>query len=285
VSIEQAQTKRRDEPRLSFPRAVHGEWIKFSSLRSSWWLVGASTFISIAYAILTSWVLGRFVGGAPTAANGGSGAMNGLRSTDALSSGAVISQLIFSVLAAMFITTEYRNGTIRSTLAAVPRRSWMLLAKAVVMGATAFALSFVTSWLSLVVSAPFGGKQVTNNVFSVQALHVTAGIALAAALVAIFGLAVGSLMRHTAGAITSIAVFLYLISNLLIVLPWQWARDVGQILPGNAGRGLSSLSGSDGLSRIMGDMFLSFWPGLLASAAWAALPLLLALILLQRRDA
>ncbi len=43
------------------------------------------------------------------------------------------------VVAAMFITAEYRRGLIRTTLAASPRRGRVLAAKAIVIGAVTFA--------------------------------------------------------------------------------------------------------------------------------------------------
>jgi regulation of enolase protein 1 (concanavalin A-like superfamily) len=55
------------------------------------------------------------------------------------------------VVAAMFITGEYRRGLIRTTLAASPRRGRVLAAKAIVIGAVTFVAGLVSSTLAVLV--------------------------------------------------------------------------------------------------------------------------------------
>ncbi len=62
----------------------------------------------------------------------------GNTASESLWFGLVVALIVLIVVATMFITVEYRRGLIASTFSATPRRSSVLAAKAVVIGAIAF---------------------------------------------------------------------------------------------------------------------------------------------------
>ena len=62
--------------------------------------------------------------------------------------------ILLTVVAAMFITAEYRRGLIRVSLTAAPRRGRLLAAKAVVVGAVGFVAGLVAATLALAVGTP-----------------------------------------------------------------------------------------------------------------------------------
>jgi ABC-2 family transporter protein len=121
---------------------------------------------------------------------------------------------VLIVLATMFITAEYRRGLIRTTLAATPRRGRVLLAKASVIG----AVTFVAGAVACAVSIAIGNHILRTNgnyvypASTLTELRVVLGTAALLALVAVLSLAVGTMLRRSAGAITAVIA--------LIILPY-----------------------------------------------------------------
>ena len=68
--------------------------------------------------------------------------------------GAFAGLITIVVVAAMFITAEYRRGLIRVTLAASPRRSRILAAKAIVVGSAAFVVALPAAMAATLIEEP-----------------------------------------------------------------------------------------------------------------------------------
>jgi ABC-type transport system involved in multi-copper enzyme maturation permease subunit len=199
--------------------------------------------------------------------------------------------IVLIVIAAMFITSEYRRGLIRTTFIATPQRGQVLAAKAIVIGAVAFAIGAIAA----AGAVPVGEHLLTKNgayVFPASAATVAcivAGCGLVTALTAIAVLALGAMLRRSAGAVTAgIVVF---------VLPYV----IGSSLSGGAETWLFRLTPAAAFSVLgtpprsalvdypytfaNGYYPLSPWAGLLVLAAYTALCLCAARFLLARRDA
>jgi ABC-type transport system involved in multi-copper enzyme maturation permease subunit len=201
------------------------------------------------------------------------------------------------VVAAMFITAEYRRGLIRVSLTAAPRRGRLLAAKAVVIGAVAFVTGLVAAILALAVGTPLlhraGG--LAWPVSLLTEARTVAGTAALLAVAAVLALAIGTIMRRSAPAIaTVIAVILvpYLLAHNLLSSgngpggPGGWEL---QITPAAA---LSVQQAVPQFHQLMatyspsaGYYPLAPWAGLAVECAWAAAALTLAFFLLRRRDA
>ncbi|WP_255952194.1 ABC transporter permease subunit [Streptomyces odontomachi] len=221
--------------------------------------------------------------------------VEGLLSTGTPSStlvlGIVVGLVVITVIATMFITVEYRRGLIRTTFAATPLRHRVLAAKAVVIGAAAF----VIGTLAAAVAVPLGEHLLEANgdyVFPVgtpTVARVIAGAGALVALTAVAVLAVGTIVRKSAGAVTAgIVVF---------VLPYV----IGSSLSGAAERWLFRLTPAAGFSVLgtlprsaqvaypytmaNGYYPLSWWAGLAVLCGYAALALGIAAVTLHRRDA
>jgi hypothetical protein len=108
------------------------EWIKFRTLRSTWWTMG----IGVAAAVAIGVAVGR-----------GTKNASGDLTNNALA-GMVPGLLLAGVLGVLVMTSEYSSGTIRATLAAVPGRPLLLAAKAAVFGAVALAAGEVAAFVS-----------------------------------------------------------------------------------------------------------------------------------------
>ena len=144
--------------------------------------------------------------------------------------GAFVGMLVLIVLATLFITGEYRRGLIRTTFTASPRRGRVLAAKAVVIG----GVTFVAGLVGAVIAVPLGEHLLRSNgnyIYPTGTLteaRVIIGTAALLALAAVFALAVGAVLRRSAGAV--------IIVIAAIVLPYFLA--VASVLPTGAGQWL-----------------------------------------------
>jgi ABC-type transport system involved in multi-copper enzyme maturation permease subunit len=208
--------------------------------------------------------------------------------------GIVVALIGLIVIATGFITTEYRRGLIRTTLAATPQRGSVLAAKALVIAAVAFVVGVIAAALAL----PLGHHVLDTNgnyIFPTSTateIRVIVGTGLLLALTAIGVLALGTILRSAAGAVTAgITVF---------VLPSLFGPGV--LGPGASGASwlyeatpaaAFSVFGALPRSSLVDYPFTlanGYYPlspitGLAVLATYSALALTLAAYLLRRRDA
>ena len=110
------------------------------------------------------------------------------------------------VIGALFITSEYRRGLIRTTLTASPRRGRVLAAKAVVLACVVFVLGLAASAFTMW----FVDRQRRNNgtyippASALTELRVLAGTAAVLAVAAILALAIGTIVRRSATAVAAV---------------------------------------------------------------------------------
>jgi hypothetical protein len=95
-------------------------------------------------------------------------------------------------------------------------------------------------------------------------------------LVGTFALAIGAIVRNTAGGIATFAAIFFVIPPLMNVLPTSWNHAVSPYLPSEAGRSIFSLT-HDAHSLAPG-------PGLALFCGYSALAIAIAAVLLVRRD-
>jgi ABC-type transport system involved in multi-copper enzyme maturation permease subunit len=199
------------------------------------------------------------------------------------------------VVAAMFITGEYRRGLIRVSLTAAPRRGRLLAAKAVVIGAVGFVAGLVAAALALALGTPLL-RRTGNLLWPVPALteaRMVVGTAALLALAAVLALAIGTIVRRSAPAIAAVIVVIF-VPYLLALGPLQGANGEGlgwplRITPAAA---LSVQQAVPQFYQVIaiyrpndGYYPLAPWAGLAVECAWAAAALALAYYLLRRRDA
>jgi ABC-type transport system involved in multi-copper enzyme maturation permease subunit len=197
------------------------------------------------------------------------------------------------VVAAMFVTAEYRRGLIRLTLAAAPQRGRLLAAKAIVIGAA----GFVTGLVAAVTAIQVVGKLEQDKglyVYPVAAsteVRVVVGTALLVAVAAVLALGVGTILRRSAGAVAVVVV--------AIVLPY--ILSVASILPASATEWLTRLTPAAAFAIEQtspqyvqvpstytpadGYFPLAPWAGLGVLCLYAAVAMGLATVLIRRRDA
>jgi ABC-type transport system involved in multi-copper enzyme maturation permease subunit len=207
--------------------------------------------------------------------------------------GATAALLAVLVVGALFITTEYRRGLIRTTLLASPRRGRVLAAKAVVIGSATFVVTFLASALAAAICWRIlrsNGNTMLPAPLRTD-LQVYAGTALLLALAAVLALALGALLRRGAGAVAlviTVIVLPYILAtaNVLPLGPSQWLLRLSpaagyamqQSIP-HYGHIAADATAAEGYFP------LPVWAGFAVLAGYAALALGLATLRLRRRDA
>ena len=197
------------------------------------------------------------------------------------------------VVATIFITAEYRRGLIRITLAASPRRGRVLAAKAIVIGSVTFVAGLAAAAAAVIFGARLASAR-GSYVYPVPwptELRVVVGTGLLIAVAAVLALALGTVLRRSAAAVTIVIV--------AIVLPYL--LGVASVLPVSASDWLLRITPAAAFaiqqaapqypqvtalySPSSGYFPLAPWAGLAVLCAYAALTLGLAVVLLRRRDA
>ncbi|WP_020388319.1 ABC transporter permease subunit [Kribbella catacumbae] len=197
------------------------------------------------------------------------------------------------VVAALFITTEYRKKLILVTLTASPKRGRVLLAKAIVLG----AVTFVAGLAGAVVAIQLGERLARSNgvylfpVTSSTELRVALGTAALLAAASVLALSVGAIFRTSAGAVTTVIAAIVL-PYLLVAnpfMPADAARLLTRVTPAAAfavQQTLVQYPQVENPYTPYNDYYpLAPWAGLAVLAGYAVASLAIAAVVLRRRDA
>ena len=207
--------------------------------------------------------------------------------------GLFVAVIVVIVLGALFMTAEYRRGLIRTTLTASPRRGRVLAAKALVLGAVTFAVGLVAT----AIAVPLGEHLLRaqgNYLYPLSVLsevRVVAGSAALLALAAVLALAFGTVLRRSAVAVVAV-IAAFVLPNVLVItaaLPLAASQWLLRLTPA-AGlaiqQTLTAYPQVDyAYSPARGYFPLAPWAGFAVLCTYVALALILALVLLRRRDA
>jgi ABC-2 type transport system permease protein len=188
-----------------------------------------------------------------------------------------VAQFGVAVIGVMAITSEYATGMIRSTLQSQPRRGVILAAKVLVLTALILVVGEALTFGGFLVGKSIIADQVSISFSDEGVLRVVAGAGVYLTVLALFSLALGTLIRHTAGGLASVLGLILLISNLTGLLPDTWGKYVDAYMPTNAGSQIMQ-------RYALPNAVLSPWQGLGVFAAETAVLLLAAWYLLRHRD-
>jgi ABC-type transport system involved in multi-copper enzyme maturation permease subunit len=167
---------------------------------------------------------------------------------------------------------------IRASLLAVPKRLPMLAAKAIVFTVLILVVGEAVSFASFAIGAPILHSKVPVSLSDSGALRAVVGGGLFLAMLSLFALAIGAIVRHTAAAITGVIGFVFLLAPLSQLLPGSLGKHIHAYLPTEAGHMIAQ-------SHPAKDDLLSPWQGHGVFALWTAALLVISAVLLQRRDA
>ena len=258
-----------------FVGELRSEWTKIRSVRSTIWALVALVVVTIGFTALFNLL-------SVTQWDNAGEAQRQLFLLDPtaqiLGSGFQFSQLAICILGVLIMTGEYSSGTIRATLLAVPRRTPVLVAKCMVFAVLVFVISGATAFVSFLVGATILSSRVEVSISDPGVIQAIIGVGLYAAMLGVFAIAIGALLRHTAGAITGIIGLVLVVSPLTMLLPGDWGQFVYSYLPTNAGQRITT--------TVQGPTdLLTAWQGFGVFAAWTVLLIVVAGFLLKKRDA
>jgi ABC-2 type transport system permease protein len=255
---------------VRFRRVLVAEWVKLWSLRSTVLTLLAAVLAMVVIGCLAAWA---FTSNWDDLDPAERATFNPI---DPALVGVNLAQLAVGVLGVLLITGEYATGMIRATLAAVPTRLPVLWAKAGLYAVVVFVLMAVTSLVAFLTAQLFLGDRGAGLGADglPRALLGTAGYLT---VIAVLAVAVGFLLRSTAGGIATLFGLLLVVPTLGLLLPSSWRDTLLPYLPNNAGSAVTTIRAQDGLLSPTGGAFVLL--------AWAALPLLAAALVLRRRDA
>lgn len=273
VSTARPTAPRTSSARLTFGGILRSEWIKFRTLRSTVWTVSITVVVMVGIALMFAALMSSLLGDAQAEANGGL-----LPGVMIVTFGYSFAQLAVAVLGALTITGEYSTGMIRSTFSAVPTRVPSLAAKSIVLAVVTFVISAVGVALSYLVALPFlSGTSLEVDLSADGTLRSLIGVPLYLMAIAVLAIALGALIRNSAGTIFSLVALILVLPSILGALPVEWVRNLAQFLPSAAGEVLilGNFGGSD----------LSPWQGYGVLVAWVAVVWAAAAVVIKRRDA
>jgi ABC-2 type transport system permease protein len=247
------------------------ERIKLFSTRSPWWCMGAAVFITVGFSALLAGTMQAKDLGDLTPATTQFSYNFGF--------------LIMMVMAILAITTEYRFGTIRATFLAVPTRADALVAKAAVVALLAGLIgeaAGVGSWALSKAIRP----DAPLSLDSAQDYRVVVGVGLVYMIATVVALSVGLLIRHSAGAITALLIWVMVAENLLPAIP-RVGDAIQKWLPFTVGNNFlyAGQHVGDNNDATPAHMPLGAWGSLLYFALVAVVLLGVAVALAKRRDA
>lgn len=195
-----------------------------------------------------------------------------------LGAGFELSQLVVCVLGVLVISAEYSSGTIHTSVLAVPLRTPMLAAKAVVFGAVVFVVAEIAAIPSFYLGAAILHSKVSVSITDPGVVRAILGAGMYGCVLGVFSIAVGALVRRTAGGISAVIGFVLVLAPLAQLLPGSIGKHVHAYLPTEAGHLIAS-------SRQGTNDLLSPWQGFGVFSIWTIALFVLAGYLLKRRDA
>lgn len=260
--------------RVTQARVIKSEWIKFRSLRSTFWSLFLAFAFTVGLGMLVSALRARDI-----ARNVGPGFRRGLDLPVMSLRGVFLAQLPIGVLGVLMITGEYGTGMIRATLSAVPKRLPVLWAKIVVFAVAVFVVGGVGSLLAFEFGQALfqSGAGFHATLSTPYAARAVLGGGLYLVALGLLAVGLGFLIRNTAAAIATLFGLLLVVPILINALPTWLNNDISKFLPLTAGTQI--------MTTVRDANVLSAWEGFGVLCIYAAVAIGLGAVMLKRHDA
>ncbi len=254
--------------RPGFVQALHAEWIKLVTVRSTRWTLIATVVLGAGLTVLICWSQADWLASPDAEESPGS----------FITWGMMVAQITTVVLAAIAVTNEYGTGMIRTTLTAVPSRGRVLAAKAVLLATVLFVLGAATALVGYLGANPFLESEGIGVPLEGDVARSMYGNGLLLAGIALCTMAVGFVLRNSAATISVVLAVMLVLGNMANLIPGTFGEWVVKLLPGNAGSAIAA-------PVPFNPNLLEPWTGFAVFTAETAVLVLLAWVLLRRRDA
>lgn len=264
------------EHRAGFGHLLVAEWTKIRSVRSTVWSLAIFVILSIGLCALLTWLTVHQIqaGKVDRRSSGIYTDPVAFILGTALSFG----QLAICVLGVLTMTTEYSTGVIRASLLAVPRRLPMLAAKAVVFAVLIFVIAEITMFSSFFIGKALAHPVLTVSLSQPGVTRAVIGAGLYLTVLGLFAMAIGLLIRHTAGAIAIVIALVLVVGPLLALLnSYWWGAHIHAWFPTVAGGYITA-------DHQQANQLLSPWQGFTVFCGWTLLLMIIGGYLLKRRD-
>jgi ABC-type transport system involved in multi-copper enzyme maturation permease subunit len=244
---------------VSVASVLHSEWIKIRSVRASWGSLLAVFVVTVAVTALVFATVGE-----AEADNGGDLAKGAFYPLN-------FAQAAALAYGATAVSSEYRDGALRVSLAAVPRRGLFYWSKVAVIALTALLVSVPTTLATFLVGQSLVGEHAIGLDHPGVARSLVGG-ALYLVLMTLLAAGITFLLRSAVGALGILIPFVLVGSFVL----GDAAGGIGAWLPDHAG---------NHFFREVAAERLGPWASLTVTAAWAAVALVGGWWAVRRRDA
>jgi hypothetical protein len=211
---------------MNLAPAVSSEWVKFRSVRSTIYALVVTVALSVGISALICFAQRQQWSQEKLAEH------LSFDATATSLSGFFFAEVAIGVIGVIIMTSEYSSGSIRVSLLATPVRLRVLTAKSLVLFVSTLVVGELCSFTSFFVGqsilAPVTGSATLSTPGAMRAI-VLGGISLA--LLALFALGIGTMIRHTAGSITVYVCCTFVAFLVVLALPSSWNVHVFRYLP------------------------------------------------------
>lgn len=248
--------------------ALHAEWLKLTTVRSTWWTLIALVVVGAGLTILlgamnAEWLASPGADEAPAAF---------------ITWGMMLAPAAAVVLGALVVTSEYGSGMIRSSFAAVPSRGRVMLAKSILVATLLFVAGTATAFLGYFGTNPFFEAEGIGLPLEGDVLRAMYGSGLYLAGLGVLAVAVGFLVRHTAAAVSILLGTLFVVGPMVLLVPGAVGDWIVKLMPNNTGGGVAA-------AVSFNPNLLEPWAGYAVFLAEVAAVVAVAAWTLRRRDA
>jgi ABC-2 type transport system permease protein len=210
-------------------RLLSSELLKLRTTRTFYALIGSALALIVIIATLGA-ALGSFKGaGTPG------------RDLLAVAGLAPLFGLVIGVIA---VTTEFRHGTITPSLLVEPVRTRLMAAKLAAQLIVGLALGVVSYAVCAgIVSGILSGRGIATAMSTSDWIGAVIGGAVATMLYAALGFGVGALLRNQVGAIVVVLAWVFVIENLLGIIPGGFGDGIKKYGLSGVGNSLARTAG------------------------------------------
>ncbi len=257
--------------RPAFTDTLRSEWIKFRSLRSTWLTLGGLVVVGLGLTLLSMDPAGQaYVTGTAEERQDWDPTYRSLMMY-------FIAQLIIGVLGVLVVTSEYATGLMRTSLSATPRRHRLLAAKVAVVAAVALVAGQALMFAAFLIGqAGFAAAGVPRATLAdPRALSAVVGCGLYLAVIALLAVALGTIIRATAGALATLVGIVLLVPVLEGMFP-PWLDGLLDVWPG--------LGGAAVIATVPDPDYPQPWLNFAGMSAGILALLVVAFVLFERRD-
>jgi ABC-2 type transport system permease protein len=257
--------------RVTQLRVARSEWTKLRSVRSTYWTGLITLLLIIGVGLL---VCAIFNARWPHLNPHERSDFHPLRASLA---GVGFAQLAVGVLGVLVITAEYSTGMIRATFSAVPKRLPVLWAKAAVFAVVVLVLTAPAVFIVFFAGQSIlSGQHINISISHPGVVRALFGTVLFLMVMGLFGLGLGAILRSTAGGISALAAIVFVLPPIIGLFPTSFSNSVDPYLPSNAGGAVWTINPDPNT--------LAPWAGFAVFCGYAAAAIIIAAVLMVRRD-